>query len=266
MTIALSEFAERIRQRQEEHERRMREDPAYRSEQEALEAKEREREAAEERRQAEAQRQALAKHRGEKGIPEFTWRHLDAFRAGSFEAPGPAAEALRWVSRFLANDPPGWLFLLLAGEPGLGKTVAASWYADAPWIGTELGWKGEPRTVTREVNARFVTATELARQSAFDAEWWGALRDAARLVIDDLGVERLDDKGWALSNLVDLLLHRHAHQLPTVITMNIGQQTFEARYAAHDGGRLRDRLAQSAWFVVLKGPSLRRPLLLEEIR
>lgn len=262
---ALSSLMERMQERQAEHERRLREEPAYRAEQEAIEAKRREEEVAGERRKAAEQRQALAKRRSEKGIPEFTRPHLDAFRAGRMDAPGAAAEALRWVNRFLSSEA-DWLFLFLAGTPGLGKTVAASWFADAPSTCTEPDWNGNPRQVTREVGARFVTAEELARQSTFDGEFWEAIRETPRLVIDDLGVERLDDKGWALANLLGLFAHRHARRLPTVITMNISRQVFETRYAAHDGGRLRDRLAESGWFVALEGPSLRRRLSLEVTR
>jgi DNA replication protein DnaC len=252
----------RVQQRQEEHERRMREDPVYRAEQEEIQARRRAEEAAEERRGEAERRQALTRARGAKGIPEFTWTHLDRYRAGHLDAPGAAGEALGWVRRFLIGEP-GWFFLLLAGTPGLGKTVAASRFADAPWTGSEPGWNGEMRTVTREVGARFVTAEELARQSTFDGEFWEGVRETPRLVIDDLGVERLDDKGWAMGNLVGLFSHRHAHALPTVITMNISRQAFESRYCAHDGGRLRDRLAESGWFVALEGPSLRRRLSLE---
>lgn len=261
---AMSGLMARVRERQEEHERRMREDPAYRAEQEALEAKRREEEAAEQRRKASEQREALAKVRRTKGVPEFTWRHLDAFRAGRMDAPGAAAEALGWVNRFLSGEA-GWLFLFLAGKPGLGKSVAAARFADAPWTETESDWQGEPRQVTREVGARFVTAEELAKLGTFGegAETWDVVRNTPRLVIDDLGVERLDDKGWALANLLGLFSHRHAHGLRTVVTMNINRSAFEARYAAHDGGRLRDRLTESGWFVALEGPSLRRRLSLE---
>jgi hypothetical protein len=49
-----------------------------------------------------------------------------------------------------------------------------------------------------------------------------------------------------------------------VITLNLTQAAFAERYASHDGGRLRDRLAESAWFVELTGPSLRKRLALEE--
>jgi hypothetical protein len=77
-------------------------------------------------------------------------------------------------------------------------------------------------------------------------------------------VETLDAKGWALGNLTSLLYHRHAHQLPTVITLNLTKQAFMERYASHDGGRLRDRLGESAWFAALSGPSLRPRLSLED--
>ena len=78
------------------------------------------------------------------------------------------------------------------------------------------------------------------------------------------GAEQLDGKGQALSNLAHLLYHRHAHELRTVVTLNMTKAAFGERYARHDGGRLRDRFAEAAWFVELTGTSLRRRLVLEE--
>jgi DNA replication protein DnaC len=258
-------IVERQRQREEEHRHRMATDPAYRAEQERIEAESREREQEENRREERQRRASIEKGRREKGIPEKFWPYLDAWRAGAgASVPESVGKARDWVERFLAGKQE-WVFLFLAGSVGTGKTSAACRFLDAPWTGLESDpWGGEPRKVTREAAGRFVTAEEIAKASTYAGEFWGELRDAPRLVLDDLGWERLDDKGNALANLLHLLAHRHAHRLRTVVTANLTRQAFEARYAVHDGGRLRDRLAESAWFVELTGPSQRRRLSLEE--
>jgi DNA replication protein DnaC len=260
----VADLRQSAQQREEEHERKMRDDPAYRAEHERREARDREREAAEKRRDEQRRHEAITKLRNEKGIPEKFHPYLDAWRSGAGDVPASVAKAHGWVERFLRECGP-WVFLILGGPPGVGKTAAACWLLDAPWTGLQDDpFGGKSVTVTREASGRFVTAEELAKASTFNAEFWSECRDASRLVIDDVGVESLDAKGWALGNLTSLLYHRHAHQLPTVITLNLTKQAFIDRYASHDGGRLRDRLNESARFVALTGPSLRRPLTLEE--
>jgi DNA replication protein DnaC len=253
---------ERVRLQEQEHERRMREDPAYRSEQERIQAEKREREAAEKRRDERQRREAIEKSRREKGIPDKFWPYLDAWRAGTDADPPPSvAKARGTVERFLAGKPE-WVFLILGGSVGAGKTTAAAWFLDAPWTGLEPDpWGGESKKVKREARGMFVTAAELVKASNYDREFWGPCENAPRLVIDDLGRERLNDN--ALANILELLAHRHAHGLRTLITANLNRKAFEERYTSQDGGRLRDRLAESALFVELAGKSLRRPLAIE---
>lgn len=261
---SVEDLYRRHREREEEHERRMASDPAYRAEQERIARERRQAEEAE-RADAELRRlEAITKGREAKGIPAAFWLHLDVWRAGGgSDLPASVVKAHAWVQRFLAG-PPAWRFLLLAGTVGVGKTVAALWFLDAPKMISEPGDFGSPpRKVTREATGRFVTAEELAKASSY-GDFWDPLREAPRLVIDDLGTEALDAKGHALANIAGLLTHRHSHGLRTLLTTNLTRSQFEARYTAHDGGRLRDRLAESAWFVELTGPSLRRRLVLEE--
>ncbi len=261
----IAEITDRARQQMEEHERRMATDPEYRAEQEQVEAQRREDEEKADRAEELVRREELERHRKAKGIPEKFWPYLDAWRAGAVaDLPASVAKAHAAVQRFLAGAP-GWVFLFLLGPVGVGKTVAALWFLDAPRVRLEPDpWGGKARRVTRDVGGRFVTAEQLAKASTFAADsLWNEAREAPRLVIDDLGVERLDDKGWALANLTALLCHRHAYQLPTLITANLTRKAIEERYAAHDGGRLRDRLGESAWPVELTGPSLRSRLSLD---
>lgn len=264
-TTTIADLAARARQRQEEHERRLASDAEYRADYERLEASRREIEATAARQAARQRRAAIVAARSEKAIPEAFWPHLDAYRdASNTEAlPASIEAAHALVTRFLNSAQREWVFLFLAGPPGVGKTTEACWFLDAPRVYEVRGPEGQLKRDVEESGGVFVTAAELAKASTYDAKFWGRVNDAQRLVVDDLGWEQLDGKGQALSNLAHLLCHRHAHLLPTVVTLNVTQAAFAERYAAHDGGRLRDRLAQSAWFAEITGPSLRRPLSIE---
>jgi hypothetical protein len=264
MSMAISDVVERARRQAEEHERRMATDPAYRAKQESLQV-----EGAAADRQTEDRRRAagVEKARRTKKVPEKFWPFLDAYRAGAGteSSAGSVVTAHYWVSRFLRGGKAGWTFLFLAGPPGVGKTAEACWFLDAPIVRTEpVAWGEDAREVTRESAGQFVTAAELSKASSFASDYWEAISDTPRLVVDDLGVEQLDGKGYALSNLAHVLYHRHARALRTVVTLNIARGAFLERYATHDGGRLRDRLTESAWFVDLAGSSLRKRLQLEE--
>jgi len=266
LTAFVRDLEKRRKEGQEEHERRMREEPEYRAEHERIVAERRESEASEKRREARERREAIARARREKGIPEKFWPYLDAWRAGPVAGLAPSiVKAHNYVERFIAG-PPAWVFLFLAGTVGTGKTSSAAWFLDAPIVTTDRHpFTDEERTIVREVHGRFVTAEQLAKASTYDGKYWDEIQSTPRLVIDDLGTEQQDGKGWALANLTNLLAHRHAHGLRTVITANLTRKALEERYASHDGGRLRDRFAESAWFVELTGPSQRKRLVVEEV-
>lgn len=221
------DFAALAEAREAEHRRRM-QDPEYRAQYEAAEA-----------RQREAEARMLAderdRRRNHAGIPRRFRTILD----GELEH----TEALRVARGFLA-DPGAWL-LVLAGPPGVGKTVAAAWFLDEP-SATNGG-------------RRFLPALEVARRGIYgeDATFWNEARGAGRLVIDDLGTEPLDAKGYAFANLAALLAHRHANEAKTLITSNLTLDAFRARYLAEDGGRLADRFREGGTFYELRGESRR---------
>jgi DNA replication protein DnaC len=206
MSTSINDFVERARQQAADHERRMAMDPEYRAQQERSEAEDRARAEAEKRQQERERRAQVAKRRAEKGIPEKFWPYLDAWRAGAVDGlPASVEKAHAWVERF-QREAGAWAFLFLAGPPGVGKTAAACWFIDAPRVEADR-FGGAPRL--REGPGMFVTAEELAKASTYEGEFWNEVRGAARLVIDDLGMEQLDGKGWALANLTALLSHRH---------------------------------------------------------
>lgn len=130
--------------------------------------------------------------------------------------------------------------LLLAGSPGTGKTVAATWCVREVCQGGEVGY--------------FRRATEIARLSSFDsgAEEIDRLRDCALLVVDDLGSENMT--GHARGLLFEILDHRHESYLRTVITTNLKRAEIREKL----GDRLIDRVIQAGKAVWLEGVSKRR--------
>ena len=163
------------------------------------------------------------------GIPERVIRLLLAGAADT----KPLAEARAFV-----DESDRRTILVIAGGAGCGKTVAVC-------------AAGEGHGMT------FVKAHDLARAGAFADEFWKRLRDARLLAIDDLGTEPLDEKGWAISAILDLLDRRYDACAKTLLTTNLPWEKFRARYGA-DGGRTLDRLREVGAFVQFDGASMRK--------
>jgi DNA replication protein DnaC len=240
----------RLEEMTREHEVRMASDPAYRERLEQIEKATAQRKAMEAESRAEARRVKI-------GIPRFTWKILDAKPENT--------EPMRLVRRLYNEDE--LRILILAGPPGTGKTVAAAAYLDKPqtrrvWNSMRYDDSGAGAFDWVPMSERFVSASELPRHGIYgdDAEFWDDLKSVDRLVIDDLGTEPLDSKGFTLGNLADVVSTRHAELRKTAITTNLSLDAFRERYLAHDGGRLHDRLREAGVFYECAGASMRRPL------
>jgi DNA replication protein DnaC len=235
-------FAERIserlaflRERADEHRQRMETDPEYRAKVAADELnreEEAKREAAEWRKRT--ARWEIEDARKSARIPARVWPLLDE----GLE-PTPAVKAVR---DFMEGRE---TLLVLAGGVGCGKTVAACEAAE------RVALKQNPLVV-------FVKAIDLVRAGTFAESFWNELRYAHLAIIDDLGTEPLDEKGWALASLHSLLDARYDDLAKTILTSNLSLDAFLARYGA-DGGRLRDRLRESGSFMEIAGGSRRLP-------
>jgi DNA replication protein DnaC len=212
-----------------EHRRRMQTDPEYvaewaRKDAEANAAWEQQRK---EERAAAAER-AERERLAASGFPE---------RVYPFLTECPETEALLAAESLTGCG--GKTMMLLGGPSGVGKTIAA---CVAAWrVGGSV---------------RFVDAIDVAQHSAFDAEFWNDLGRCNALVIDDLGSEPLDEKGWGAANVLSVFTKRYNSQRLTWVTLNLSIEKFFVRYG-QDGGRLRDRLRECGRYIKVGGKSLR---------
>lgn len=145
-----------------------------------------------------------------------------------------------------AQTPEGWL--LLRGSYGTGKTHLAAAIAN---------WR-----IERAEPVLFVTVPDLldhlratygpSSEVAYDAHF-EEVRNAPLLILDDLGAE--NQTAWALEKLYQLLSHRHALRLPTIITTNASPDTLDPRIRS----RLLDQSLTT--IVPLDVPDHRSPVM-----
>ncbi|MGC9984757.1 MAG: hypothetical protein ABSF35_14145 [Polyangia bacterium] len=151
--------------------------------------------------------------------------------------------------------------VILAGGYGCGKTIAAvEWVREH--VARPENWKPTTdynqkphQTIPHFVGKRplWTTAAALARLDHFSEAALKPYFTAHRLVVDDLGAEYLDAKGFFGSLFDELLDARYAGKLPTIITTNLDAAGFSARY----GARVVDRLREAGRFINCGNTSLR---------
>jgi len=122
-----------------------------------------------------------------------------------------------------AQEPRGWL--MLEGGYGCGKTHLAA------GIGHERLAQGDVVVfltvpdLLDHLRATYSPQSEVGYDEVFER-----LRNAALLVLDDLGVENASE--WAQEKLYQLLNHRYATKKPTVITTNGFLKKLDPRLAS----------------------------------
>lgn len=150
-------------------------------------------------------------------------RHLDLVAQGVLK-PTPSLECLKSFTQ-------GEMWVL-GGNVGCGKTVAAH-----VWL---LGIETAAWTLPMAYSVRMVTAAWFARKSRYHDDKIDTLARVRRLVIDDIGVEYLDDKGSFLTDFDELIDLRWRAGLSTIITTNLKMDDFRKRYKARIADRIRD--------------------------
>lgn len=139
-------------------------------------------------------------------------------------------EALRQTRAYLRGSYKAGSALILAGNTGTGKTVAASY-------------------VIGEVGGLSIYSADL--QKAFLSDRINDFRATNFLVIDDLGTEYRKD--FFDSNLDALIYHRHKLMMATIITTNLSDDEFKEEYR----GRIISRIREWGCFVNIVSEDMR---------
>lgn len=126
--------------------------------------------------------------------------------------------------------------MILSGPKGIGKTVAAAWWA-----------------LRRKPAPVFLRASTFAASSRYARDERERWMGAAALVLDDLGAEYADGKGSFLVDLDELVDVFYGDCRSLLITTNCGADAFKARY----GERIADRIRECGVFFEWSGPSFR---------
>lgn len=139
--------------------------------------------------------------------------------------------------------------LVLAGGTGAGKTSAAA------WVALEAGG----------LSPAFVRATELEARGRYDKALRTWLRGRSMLVIDDLGVEVLDDRGVFRSLLDEIIDTFYGNKRRVVITTNLlakrkvlGNADEEPQFLERYGERVASRLRECGRWADCGALDLRR--------
>jgi DNA replication protein DnaC len=151
-------------------------------------------------------------------------------------------------------------FCLLVGHFGAGKTVAASAVLRMARRSVAFWDDASEQPVASwsysKAEGLFVRAAELSNTSPYAEEGrghWARVRRVTWLVVDDLGMERMDSAGiW--QEQFDLLMDcRYSERRRTVLSTNLDSAAFSARYL----GRVMDRVQHDGAVVLCGSESLR---------
>ncbi len=164
---------------------------------------------------------------------------LRAIRDGKPLDTPPLREVRRWVGGgFRTGD---GTVMILSGPRGCGKGVAAAW-------------------AIAEFGGAWVSALQLVNIcTRFDQTEWTRLCMARMLVVDDIGDELQPEKfGPVFKELLD---HRAPHAGKLIAPTNHGLDFLKGSAdvkGRYPDPRLWSRMAESAEFVTVDGPDLRR--------
>ena len=157
------------------------------------------------------------------------------------------SRALARVRQWYGARPDEAWCLVLSADKGSGKSVAAGW-----WL-REFGADGYKPKHDGDTYRRWWTGTDLAV-----LDWYGGDAKAVSempgpLVIDDLGAEFTDAKGFFQQRLDALIDARYREYRPTLITTNLSARDFQQRY----GQRVADRIREGGVFFEFNAKSMR---------
>lgn len=179
----------------------------------------------------------LRKGRLERAKPSLRPHLFDAIVEGLLEETSALGWVRRWRNYQLRRAVPAKNYMVLLGLTGRGKTAAAGW-------------------LLAEEGGYYVTADELRRKvvspSWKDRDWLDHFCQGHCVVIDDLGTEV--DAAGANAALFEVVNRRlPMRRAFTVLTGNLNEEEFRARYDSRTIRRLED----AGTIIVVDGADLR---------
>lgn len=204
-------------------------------------------EAAEARKAEEARQARIEARLRNAGIPmAFRDRSFDNFRAETDEMRYAVDVARDFAENFWTRHHRAGTFLVLAGQPGTGKSHLA--LACAPAV-MQRGTAMYLRTADL---IRRVRSTWRRDSDQTEDEVLALLgRGLDLLIIDEVGVQRGTEDEQNI--IFDVLDRRYSELRPTILLTNLGGKAFEEFL----GPRVMDRLRERAIFVPFKWKSYR---------
>jgi len=184
---------------------------------------------------------ALAKSLEGQGIPRRIIQTLNA--------PLKSTRAVRQVRKIFLAPKEAWV-LVLSGDKGCGKSVAAGLYLK---LRAERALDNQEQPPESSV---WYSAVRMARMSSYNGDFDKMLRTHL-MVIDDLGVEYLDNKGYFEQRFDELMNDRYENFGRTIITTNLNAQDFKERYSDRVTSRMREGFRVGGGFIEIPEESLR---------
>jgi hypothetical protein len=154
-----------------------------------------------------------------------------------------ATTSIQHAKRFMSDD--ALWCLIIAGDCGVGKTLAGDWAIQRFFETNDQRFYGSP--------SRMLFAAPAVREAWFNPEAMNRMQKARLLVVDDLGSEPEDRSGYMSAALFQVVNRRWGHRLKTIITTNLTPSAFKKRY----GERAVNRLMDGGECVVVTGASHR---------
>lgn len=178
------------------------------------------------------------------GVPERA-----AATLANLNEDRPGLRAVRaWMAPPPTEAKPKALLLLL-GETGTGKTVAAAYAALQAISAHRPGPTGSPTDIVVWAAAADLSALSTFTES--DKDWLERMKRCRLLVLDDLGSEAVHEH--AQQRLDRLIDERYGNNRLTVITSNASVDIFKQRV----GARIADRMREAGRVVNCGNQSLR---------
>lgn len=136
----------------------------------------------------------------------------------------------------------------ILGDRGRGKTVMAVWLAEQRRL------RGQSPGVYVRSHDLFATIRRAWHPQSLEDEWTvlERYRKASFLVIDEF--QERSESEWENRTLVNIVDHRHADILPTVLIANLTAEAFGKSV----GASMVDRIGQTGGMVVCGWESLRK--------